>query len=113
MMTGLSTNWLQNSCQGRRSVINKIENFIKAGHDKNAFGYGGDIAKNKPMSRVLQQIVQYQQITGVRRIYYLDSGKVDYDVAVTFLLADSFINGFKLVGYFGAIRRQFNEKNIF
>jgi len=59
MMTGLSANWLQNSCQGRRSVINKIENFIKAGHDKNAFGYGGDIAKNKPMSRVLQQIVQY------------------------------------------------------
>jgi len=44
---------LPDSRHGLRPFINKFENIIKAGHDKNALGYSGNIAKNKPMVGIL------------------------------------------------------------
>jgi hypothetical protein len=43
------------SRQGNELVIGKLENSIKAGYCKDAFGYGGNAATDEPSSTELSQ----------------------------------------------------------
>jgi hypothetical protein len=106
----LLTDKLQ-SCQGNEFVIRKFENFVNTGYGKDTPGCGSDIAEYKPMSTIGQQLAQFQEPRYTRRSYYIDAGKIHYNITVA-PVTDNLGNGFKLVPHLRFLR-QVNQNNIF
>jgi len=98
-------------CRSGRLVYGKLKAIFEAGNIENALGYERDIAQNKVMSLLGEQIVQYQEVADARRCYCLDACEVNYYVAAG-ILADNLIDLSKLLGNLKLFGGQLDDYEI-
>ena len=96
--------------QSNELVINKLENSVETRYRKNALRRSGNIAKNKLVFAVRQQLAQLQQLRKARRRYNINLRKINYHITVA-SVTNYPGNGLELLAHLWFLG-QINENNI-